>query len=165
MANNKSKSTKSVMPSVPAAAVMSFLKDTRGLMNWTTRDLSKSLGIEAAEADKVLTIMEMQGYVKPAEGGREWFTTAEGQAVSASKLPHFKRERVEAALEGLKQRIAARGKISNRRSRLRLRWHSVTFSATSPACKLRTLALSWFRARVARMIKYPRPKIRRAGPS
>jgi len=107
MANSKSKGTTSVMPPVPAAAVMSFLKDTRGLMNWTTRDLSKSLGIEAAEAGKVLTIMEMQGYVKPAEGGREWFTTAEGQAVSASKLPHFKRERVEAALEGLKQRIAA----------------------------------------------------------
>lgn len=107
MANSKSKGTISAMPSVPAAAVMSFLKGTRGLINWTARDLSSSLGIATAEAAKVLTIMEMQGYVKPAEGGREWFTTAEGQAVSGSKLPHFKRERVEAALEALKQHIAA----------------------------------------------------------
>jgi DNA-binding MarR family transcriptional regulator len=107
MANSKSKTGTSVMPSVPAAAVMSFLKDTRGMINWTAGDLSNSLGIAAAEATKVLTIMEMQGYVKPAQGGREWFTTAEGQAVSASKLPHFKRERVEAALDSLKERIAA----------------------------------------------------------
>ena len=107
MANSKSKAAISVMPSVPAAAVMSFLKDTRGMINWTARDLSNALGIAAAEAAKVLSIMEMQGYVKPARSGREWFTTAEGQAVSASKLPHLKRERVEAALEGLKQRIAA----------------------------------------------------------
>jgi hypothetical protein len=107
MANSKSKTGTNVMPSVPAAAVMSFLKDTRGMINWTERDLSNSLGIAAAETTKVLTIMEMQGYVKPAQGGREWFTTAEGQAVSASKLPHFKRERVEAALDSLKERIAA----------------------------------------------------------
>jgi hypothetical protein len=107
MANSKSKGSSGVMPSVPAAAVMSFLKDTRGMINWTALDLSSSLGIATAEAAKVLTIMEMQGYVKPAEGGREWFTTAEGQAVSGSKLPHFKRGRVEAALEALRQHIAA----------------------------------------------------------
>lgn len=95
------------MPSVPAAAVMSFLKDTRGSVTWTTRDLAETLGIAAAEAARVLAIMEIQGYVKPAQGGKEWLTTSAGETVSASKLPHFTRERVDAALSALKQRIAA----------------------------------------------------------
>jgi hypothetical protein len=95
------------MPSIPAAAVMSFLKDTRGQFTWTARELSETLDIGVSEASKIITIMEMQGYVKAAQGGREWFTTAAGQTVSASKLPHFTRERVEAALAGLKERITA----------------------------------------------------------
>ncbi len=95
------------MPAVPAPAVMSFLKDTRGSLTWSTRDLAETLGIAAAEAVKVLVIMEMQGYVKPAQGGREWLTTGEGETVSGSKLPHFTRERVETALSALKQRITA----------------------------------------------------------
>jgi hypothetical protein len=49
------------MPSVPAGAVMSFLKDTRGLLTWTTRDLSETLSIPGSDAAKVITIMEMQG--------------------------------------------------------------------------------------------------------
>jgi len=95
------------MPSVPAAAVMSFLKDTRGSLTWTTRELAETLGIAAAEAAKVLAIMEMQGYVKPTQSGKDWLTTSAGETVSASKLPHFTRERVDAALAALKQRIAA----------------------------------------------------------
>lgn len=93
------------MPSIPAAAVMSFLKDTRQLVSWTSRDLAETLGIAAAEAAKVITIMEMQGYVKSQQGGREFFTTGEGQAVSGSKLPHLTLERVEKALAALKERI------------------------------------------------------------
>jgi DNA-binding transcriptional regulator YhcF (GntR family) len=107
MATSKSKPPREVMPSVSAAAVMSFLKDTRGLLTWTTRDLAETLGIPASEAAKVITIMEMQGYVKAAEGSREWFTTPAGQTVSGSKLPHYTRERVTAALAELKKCIAA----------------------------------------------------------
>ena len=107
MATSKSKAPRAVMPSVPAAAVMSFLKDTRGLLTWTTRDLAETLDIPASEAAKVIPIMEMQGYVKAAQGSREWFTTPAGQTVSGSKLPHYTRERVEAALGALKEHIAA----------------------------------------------------------
>jgi hypothetical protein len=107
MANDKTKSGKEIMPSVAVAAVMSFLKYTRGLDTWTTRDLAQTLGIGTAEAGKAITLMEMQGYVKSAQGGREWFATAAGQTVSGSKLPHYTSERVEAALAGLKERIAA----------------------------------------------------------
>jgi len=106
MVTSKSKPPREVMPSVPAAAVMSFLKDTRGLLSWTTRDLAETLNIPASEAAKVIPIMEMQGYVKAAEGAREWFTTPAGQTVSGSKLPHYTRERIAAALNGLKERIA-----------------------------------------------------------
>jgi hypothetical protein len=95
------------MPSVPAAAVMSFLKDTRGLLSWTAKDLSKTLGIAAAEASRVLAIMEMQGYIKAAPAAAAWFTTPDGQAVSGSKLPHYTRERVDKALQGLKDRLIA----------------------------------------------------------
>ena len=49
MANDKTKSGKEIMPSVAVAAVMSFLKDTRGLDTWTTRDLAQTLGIGTAE--------------------------------------------------------------------------------------------------------------------
>ena len=86
---------------------MSFLKDTRGLLTWTTRDLAETLAIPTSEAAKVITIMEMQGYVKAAEGAREWFTTPAGQTMSGSKLPHYTPERVTAALAALKERIAA----------------------------------------------------------
>jgi hypothetical protein len=106
MATSKSKTPRELMPSVPAAAVMSFLKDTRGLLTWTTRDLAETLDIPASEAAKVITIMEMQGYVKAAEGAREWFTTPAGQTVSGSKLPHYTPELVAAALAALKERIA-----------------------------------------------------------
>ena len=107
MAKNKAKTGTAIMPSVPAAAVMSFLKDTRGSLTWTSRDLAETLGIAIAEATKVLVIMEMQGYVKPTRGGKDWLTTSAGETVSASKLPHFTRERIDAALAALKQRIAA----------------------------------------------------------
>lgn len=107
MATSKPKTPRELMPSVPAAAVMSFLKDTRGLLTWTTRDLAETLSIAPGEAAKVITIMEMQGYVKAAEDAREWFTTPAGQTVSGSKLPHYTPERIAAALAGLKERIAA----------------------------------------------------------
>ena len=107
MAKDKTKPGKEIMPAVAVAAVMSFLKDTRGRDTWTMRELAQTLGIGVAEAAKVITLMEMQGYVKSAEGGREWFTTAAGQTVCGSKLPHYTSERVEKALAGLKERIAA----------------------------------------------------------
>jgi hypothetical protein len=111
-ATTKSKAAKSVMPGVPAAAVMSFLKDTRGLLTWTTRDLAESLRVPAAEAANVIPIMEMQGYVKAVHGKPEWLTTPAGQTVSGSKQPRFTPERIASALAALKQRIAAARKDS-----------------------------------------------------
>jgi hypothetical protein len=107
MPKNRTKTGTAIMPSVPAAAVMSFLKDTRSSLTWTARDLAETLGIANADATKVLAIMELQGYVRHTHGGKDWLTTPAGETVSGSKLPHFTRERIEAALSALKQRIAA----------------------------------------------------------
>ena len=51
--------------SLPAAALLSFLRKTRGATSWTVRDLAKSLNIAPIAARQGLAILEMQGYVKP----------------------------------------------------------------------------------------------------
>lgn len=95
----------SALPSVPAAAALSFLRETRGLTTWTDRDMVKSLRINAADARRVIAILELQGYVKSA-GANEWMTTLSGEEVSGSKPPRFTRERVQQALDDLRRRIA-----------------------------------------------------------
>jgi hypothetical protein len=84
--------------SIPTAGLFSFLKETRGMTSWTARDLAKSLIISPAAAKQALTILEMQGYVKPT-GSAEWITTPAGEIVSGSKLPRYTRETVERSLE------------------------------------------------------------------
>jgi hypothetical protein len=84
--------------SIPAAALFSFLKETRGMTSWTARDLAKSLIISPAAAKQALAILGMQGYVKPT-GSAEWITTPAGEIVSGSKLPRYTRETVERSLE------------------------------------------------------------------
>jgi hypothetical protein len=90
---------------------MSFLKETRGLVNWSVRDLAKSLNISATAARDLLPILEMQGYIKPE--GSDWTTTAAGYEVSGSKTPRLKRESVEAALKRLADSIRVVNKDSD----------------------------------------------------
>ena len=95
------------LPSVSTSAVFSFLKDTRGALTWSARDLQDCLNIEAKDAKQILAILQMQGYVQQKDGTEEYLTTGSGEAVSGSKLPRMKRERVEEALSTLAERIAA----------------------------------------------------------
>ena len=101
----------SALPSLPAEAALSFLKDTKGALTWSTRDLAASLNIDGREAQQVLALLQAQGYVQPAgkkENPRnpdQWLTTAAGEAVSGAKPPRFTRESVEQALAALKERI------------------------------------------------------------
>jgi hypothetical protein len=92
------------LPSISAAAVLSFLKETRGLTTWTARDAANSLKISAAEAKKAIAILELQGYVKSA-GANEWMTTISGEEVSGSKSPRYARESVEQELAAFSKRI------------------------------------------------------------
>ncbi len=51
------------MPNIPVAAVFSFLKDKRGALSWTLRELTRTLNISEQDARSVLTILKLQGYV------------------------------------------------------------------------------------------------------
>ena len=84
--------------SLQAAALFSFLKETRGITSWTNRDFAKTLNLSAADAKEALAILEMQGYVKPT-GSKDWMTTPQGEIVSGSKFPRYNRQAVERSLD------------------------------------------------------------------
>ncbi len=105
------------LPSVPAEAALSFLKDTKGTLAWTARDLADTLKINRPEAKQILAFLQAQGYVQPARSGEpaqqrepargtnDWITTPAGETVSGATPPRFTRESVEQALVALKDRI------------------------------------------------------------
>jgi hypothetical protein len=91
---------------LPAEAALSFLRDTKGSLSWSVRDLSHTLNISREEAERVVTLLQLQGYVQAeSHRTREWLTTPSGETVSGAKTPRFERETVEAALTSLEQRI------------------------------------------------------------
>ena len=112
------------LPSISAEAALSFLKDTKGTLAWTTGDLADTLKINRSEAEQALAFLQAQGYVqpaghgRPASGAREWMTTPAGETVSGAKAPRFTRESVEQALTALKNRIETNNK--NRQAPLRI---------------------------------------------
>jgi hypothetical protein len=112
------------LPSISAEAALSFLKDTKGTLAWTTRDLTDTLKINRSEAEQALAFLQAQGYVQPAGHGRpasdarEWMTTPAGETVSGAKAPRFTRESVEQALTALQNRIKANNK--NRQAPFRI---------------------------------------------
>jgi DNA-binding transcriptional regulator YhcF (GntR family) len=91
--------------SIPAEAALSFLKDTKGTLTWSVRDLADSLRISRHGAQQVLPFLEAQGYVQRAKGKDEWLTSPAGESVSGAKPPRFTRESVEQAVAALKERI------------------------------------------------------------
>jgi hypothetical protein len=93
-----------MLPQVPLSAVFSFLKDTRGIVSWADQDLIRTLHLTRQDAGKILTVLQMQGYVTQTESG-EWLTTGAGESVSGSNAPRFKLEQVHAALSLLAERM------------------------------------------------------------
>jgi hypothetical protein len=104
-----SKRAQPALPSLTAEAALSFLKDTKGALTWSVRDLAETLNIQRREAEQVLALLQAQGYAQPASsraGSKDqWLTTPAGEAVSGAKPPRFTRERVEQALAALETRI------------------------------------------------------------
>jgi hypothetical protein len=85
---------------------MSFLKETRGMLTWTIKDLQQSLLITTAEAREAIKALQIQWYIKQSEEDpNEWVTAIGGETVSGSKMPRFDRQGVEASLAPLKERI------------------------------------------------------------
>ena len=103
--NESSAPASLALPNIPLDAILSFLKDTRGAVNWNAKDLKDCLKLDARQAQQILAILEMQGYV--AKEGSDWLTTAAGESVSNSKKPQFSSESVTQALNTLKERIEA----------------------------------------------------------
>jgi hypothetical protein len=91
--------------SIPAEAALSFLKDTKGAVMWTVLELANTLKINRTDADRVIALLQAQGYVQPARANGEWITTPSGETVSGAKAPRFGRESVEGALGSLRERI------------------------------------------------------------
>src|ERR1700732_2839900 len=87
------------LPSIPADAALSFLKDTKGKLTWSVSDLADTLKISRGDAEQVIALLAAQGYVKRAGGANEWMTTPAGESVSGAKPSHFTRERVDQAIE------------------------------------------------------------------
>ena len=95
------------MPPVSIATALSFLKETKGALTWTTQEFARGVGIKVAEAAPALTLLQMQGYIKAADGKNEWMTSVDGDAVSGAASPRFSVKTVKQALEDLRGRIAA----------------------------------------------------------
>ena len=93
------------LPSAPIEAVFSFLKGTKGTSSWTKEDFANTLKISAADAAKILPVIEMQGYIHPYHG--EWVTTTAGEDVSGGRPPRFSPETIEEELSALRERIKA----------------------------------------------------------
>jgi hypothetical protein len=90
---------KQTLPPIPAEAALSFLKDTKGTLTWSARDLADTLKISRHEAEQVFALLTAQGYVQSASGTDERMTTPAGELVSGAKPPRFTRESVEQAVE------------------------------------------------------------------
>src|SRR6267154_1446728 len=112
------KTAPSLLPTIPAEAALSFLKDTKGALTWTARDLADTLKIDRREAEQALAFLQAQGYVQPRGTKGQWMTTPAGETVSGAKPPRFTPESVQQALTALKDRI--RGNNKNRQAPFRI---------------------------------------------
>src|SRR5579862_9184658 len=101
-------------PPVAVDALLSFLKETKGLFSWSTADLTDMLKLSRAQAAEVLALLRAQGYVQAVSGkSDQWLTTTSGETVSGSKLPRFNPEKVRQALASLQQAIEENNKNKN----------------------------------------------------
>jgi hypothetical protein len=93
------------IPSIPVAEVMSFIKETRGAVTWTAKEMIDALNISRQDAEQVIAILQLQGYVKPASESQGWLTTLNGETVSGSRPPRFTPEKIREALSTLQEII------------------------------------------------------------
>ena len=93
------------IPSIPMAEVLSFIKETRGAVTWTAQEMVDTLKISRQDAEQVIAILQLQGYVKPALESQGWLTTLNGETVSGSKAPRFTPEKISEALSDLQKKI------------------------------------------------------------
>jgi hypothetical protein len=117
-------SQRSVLPAVAAEAALSFLKDTKGELTWSAKDVSDVLKIPKREAEQVIRLLEAQGYAQRTHQPGEWMTTPAGESVSGAKPPRFTRDSVEQAIDALQERMKEANKDGKAAHRIT---HAVAF--------------------------------------
>ena len=90
---------------LPAAELLSFLKEVRGVQTWTEKELANTLRIALPQAKEAVAVLQLQSYIKPAGNTAKWRITEQGEIVSGAKPPRFTRQSVENALASLRDRI------------------------------------------------------------
>jgi hypothetical protein len=90
---------------LPAAELLSFLKEFPGVQPWTERDLANILKIRVPQAKEAIAVLQLQGYIEPAGNTGKWRITEQGEIVCGAKPPRFTRQSVEDALAGIRDRI------------------------------------------------------------
>lgn len=90
---------------IPAAELLSCLKELRGFQPWTENDLAKTLRAGLPKAKEAVTVLQLQGYVEPAGSTGKWRITGQGEIVSGAKQPRFTRKSMEDALTAIRDRI------------------------------------------------------------
>jgi hypothetical protein len=90
---------------IPAAELLSFLKEVRGVQAWTEKELAKILRIGLPQAKEAIAVLQLQGYIEPAGNTAKWRITEQGEIVSGAKPPRFTRQSIEDALAGIRERI------------------------------------------------------------
>jgi hypothetical protein len=95
----------SKLPEIAAEAPLSFLKDTKGTLTWSVKELAEVLQVPRREAEQVIQFLEAQGYAQRGRESGQWMTTPAGESVSGAKAPRFARESVEQAVADFQQRI------------------------------------------------------------
>jgi predicted ArsR family transcriptional regulator len=98
---------------LPAAEVLSFLKDTRSSPTWTESELAKSLNVTPEQAQQTLPVLQLAGYIEPVGRGGKWRTTEQGELIAGSTAPKFTRESIERALASLTERIESINQDNN----------------------------------------------------
>ena len=73
------------LPALPAAQVMSFLRDVHSLLTWTEQDFAAMMNVNKDQTKEALEMLQLAGYVEPLEKGK-WRTTDEGRQIAGGKL-------------------------------------------------------------------------------
>jgi hypothetical protein len=100
-------SAKSERKEIPAAELLSFLKEAAGPPTWTEKDLANTLKISLSQAKEAAAILQLQGYIEQVGNTGKWRATEQGELVSGAKPPRFTPKSVDDALAALRDRIKA----------------------------------------------------------
>ena len=100
------KSSANEQAGLPAAEVVSSLRDTRSSPTWTEKEFAGVLNLSSEEVKQTLPVLQLAGYIESLAHGK-WRTTEQGQLVGGGKAARFTQKSVEQALSDLKERIQA----------------------------------------------------------